>query len=174
MESLLEVTDKKKRLIKLKHPTGMDLKCQREKYRLYLIAQGRDLEAVGDIGFYVESLEAAEWLIIDPRCDNKYNSEKECLCRIATLLEVAEYIIPKKRVELLKGHLKALGEVHYHLRSLSGSKGVGNTLSNLCTECLLKPGEHGVKLLDLIAIKTGEMLDFLEIYPMEMKAKLWE
>jgi len=174
MESLLEVTDKKKRLIKLKHPTGMDLKCQREKNRLYLIAQGRDLEAVGDIGFYVESLEAAEWLIIDPRCDNKYNSEKECLCRIATLLEVAEYIIPKKRVELLKGHLKALGEVHYHLRSLSGSKGVGNTLSNLCTECLLKPGEHEVKLLDLIAIKTGEMLDFLEIYPMEMKAKLWE
>lgn len=167
-ESLFNKKDKKKRLILFKTPSKSDLICRKIRYKNKMEEELGEKIELENISFYIANLEAQDWLLIDPNCKGKNLSEDSCYCKVTTLVDACENFDDKVRSEMLQLHLSSIAEIDQHLRSLNATRGNGETFSNLCTECLINPNQHEVKLLDLLWIKTSEVNDFQEAYKVEV------
>ena len=163
--ALFTKKDRKKRLIIFKIPTDSDLLCRKIKYQEKMQQELGEEVALESISFYIANLEAQDWLLVDPDCNLPY--QDDCYCKVTTLLDASMNFNNKVRQEMLSLHLESIEEIDFHLRSLNASRGNGENLSNLCTECLINPNLHEVKLLDLLWIKFSELNDFNRYYQVE-------
>ena len=170
-QAIFSRKDRKKRHILFKIPGNSDLICRKIRYQEKMqseLGENLDLES---ISFYIANLEAEDWILVDPECsaENMYN--RSCYCKVTTLLDASTYFSNEVRTEMLACHMKSIEELDFHLRSLNSSRGNGDTLLNLCTECLISPNSHEVKLLDLLWIKSSEVTDFQNVYKVESHVK---
>ena len=170
-QAIFSRIDRKKRQILFKIPGSSDLICRKIRYQERMqseLGENLDLES---ISFYIANLEAQDWILVDPECtlENIYN--RSCYCKVTTLLDASTYFSNEVRAEMLKCHMRSIEEIDFHLRSLNSSRGNGDTLLNLCTECLISPNSHEVKLLDLLWIKNTEVTDFHNQYKVELRVK---
>lgn len=159
-----EVLDKRKRLIKFKVPCNLDLICQRERYKISLKESEDFRDEETEIGFYVESLEANEWLIVDSKCSNNYEADKLCDCKVGTLMEAVEHVSKSNKFLMARIHLDSIFQVSSHLKSYYSSIGYGDYLEGICPACLLENGGHEERLLDLLNVKVDELREFYMKY----------
>lgn len=170
-QALFSRKDRKKRHVLFKIPGSSDLLCRKIRYQEKMQSELGENVELESISFYIANLEAQDWILVDPECSVENISNKSCYCKVTTLLDAAAYFNNEVRKEMLALHMKSIEEIDFHLRSLNSSRGNGDTLMNLCTECLSSPNNHEVKLLDLLWIKSSEVTDFNKTYKVEFQIK---